>query len=89
MDAKDCIAMNLAWTRLRGSNIVLHMIFGMTVMNISVYLQFGRCLLIQVLNNHPYATLQVPSNENIVEYQEAIAKQHPNLKDVWCTMDGL
>ena len=51
--------------------------------------RFGRWLLIQVLNNDHDVTLQIPSNDKIVEYEEAIAKWLHNLKDVWCTIDGL
>ena len=40
-------------------------------------------------NNHPDAALQILSDEQIVKYQVAIAKWHPNLGNVWCTMDGL
>ena len=81
--------MNLTWTRLQGSNIVLQMTFGMTGTSISVYLRFGRHLLKQVLNNDTDTSLPIPSDDMIVEYQEATAKPHPSLKDVWCTMDGL
>ena len=40
MDVKDCLTMNLAWTRVQGPNIALQMIFGMTGTSISRYLRF-------------------------------------------------
>jgi hypothetical protein len=37
MKAEDCLGLNLAWSRLRGSNVVLQMIFGLTGDPVSVY----------------------------------------------------
>ena len=89
IDSKDCLGLILAWSRLRGSTISLQMIFGMTATNVSVYLRFGRRLVIRILHKHPEAKLGIPSDEKIKQYQEAIGSRHKNLKNVWCTMDGL
>jgi hypothetical protein len=45
----------LAWTRTRGSCMVLQMIFGMTANSVSMYLRFGRRILIAVLKKEPDA----------------------------------
>ena len=45
----------LAWTRTRGSCMVLQMIFGMTANLVSMYLRFGRRILIAVLKKEPDA----------------------------------
>jgi hypothetical protein len=45
----------LAWTRTRGSSMVLQMIFGMTATLLSIRLQFGRRILVKVLKDHPEA----------------------------------
>jgi hypothetical protein len=89
MSATDCLAMNLAWTRLRGSSMALSMIFGMTGTSVSMYLRFGRRLVIRILSAEPDAAIHIPSVDKIREYQEAIAAKHPSLEGVWCTMDGL
>jgi len=89
MSPSDCLALYLAWTRLRGSNFVLSMIFGMTGTSVSVYLRFARRLLIATLQRHPLATLVLPTPEKIEEFRKLIADRHPALANVWCTMDGL
>jgi hypothetical protein len=69
--------------------MVLQMIFGMTATPLSMYLRFGRRILIKVLQNHPYARIQIPTDEQIGFYKRRIQERHPALQDVWCTMDGL
>ncbi len=39
IDAQDCLGLVLAWTRTRGSNMSLQMIFGMTGTPVSMYLR--------------------------------------------------
>ena len=41
------LALNLAWTRTRGSVMVLQIMFGLTETNVSAYLRFGRRILIK------------------------------------------
>lgn len=89
MNGKDCLALCLAWTRTRGSNMALQIIFGITATPLSMYLRFGRRILIKVLSNNDLARIQIPSPEKIREYCAAVESRHPNLRDVWCTMDGL
>jgi hypothetical protein len=86
---KDCLALSLAWTRTRGSNMALQLIFGLTGTPLSMYLRYGRRILVQLLSNNELAKVQIPSNEKIREYCDAVRLRHPNLTDVWCTMDGL
>jgi hypothetical protein len=89
MTGADCLALNLAWSRLRGSMTALSVIFGMTASSVSMYLRFGRRLIIRILIKEPDAAICVPSVQKIREYQAAIALKHPSLDGVWCTMDGL
>lgn len=89
IQGKDYLALSLAWTRTRGSNMVLQLIFGMSNTSVSMYLRFGRRILVKILRRHPLAAVRVPTPEKIREYSEAIATRHPNLENVWCTMDGL
>ena len=78
MTAVDCLGLNLAWTRLRGSMVALQLIFGLTETSVSIYLRFGRRLLVNVLSSCPDAAICIPSAEKIKEYQEAISKKHPD-----------
>ena len=89
MSAADCLGLNLACTRLRGSTAVMQMVFGMSGTSVSMYLRFGRRLLISILKSHTDAALVIPSSEKIKEYQAVIEERHPKLKGVWCSMDGL
>jgi hypothetical protein len=69
--------------------MVLQMIFGMTANLVSMYLRFGRRILIAVLKKEPDARIQVPDAETIRHYQRLVANRHPILDGVWCTVDGL
>ena len=89
ISAGDCMGLYLAWTRLRGTTVALQMIFGMTASCVAIYLRFARRILIHILSRCPDAAIRIPSPEKIKEYQAKISERHPNLKDVWCTMDGL
>jgi hypothetical protein len=89
MSLLDCLALCLAWTRTKGPCLVLPMIFGITGTCVSLYNQFGRRILVMILEKHPLSSFGVPSFHKIREYQHSIKKKHPLLKKVWCTMDGL
>jgi len=69
--------------------MALSMIFGMTKSSVSMYLRFGRRLVIRILTKEPDAAIKIPSIDKICEYQASIAAKHPSLEGVWCTMDGL
>jgi hypothetical protein len=89
MKGADCLGMCLAWTRTRGSSMVLQIIFGMTATMVSLYLRFGRRILVEVLKSEPLAAIRVPNIDDINTYQAAIRRKHPALKGIWCCMDGL
>lgn len=86
---KDCLALSLAWTRSRGSNYTLQMLFGMTGTSLSMYLRFSRRILIYVLEQQDDAKIKIPSVDKINEFCDAYAAIHPSLGRVWCSMDGL
>jgi hypothetical protein len=69
---KDGLGLVLAWTRTRGSLMVLQLIFGMTYSNLDDYLLFGKRILVRVLYNHPLAWVCVPSSKKIAEYKEMV-----------------
>ena len=87
--AADCLGLCLAWTRTRGSSMVLQLIFGMTGSPVSMYLRFGRRILIQVLKAEPDAAIKIPDDATIRLFQDHVRQRHPVLENVWCTMDGL
>jgi hypothetical protein len=69
--------------------MVLQIIFGMTITNLSVYVRFARRIIISVLCNDPLAAISIPNNIEIEEYKDAQNAWHPPLKEVWCMMDVL
>ena len=89
MSAADALGLALAWTRTRGSQMVLQIIFGMPGTSVSMYIRFSRRLVIMVLKSDPDAAIRPPTVEKLREYQQAIAEKYPSLNGVWCTMDGL
>jgi DDE superfamily endonuclease len=89
VSAIDCLGLCLAWTRTRGSSMILQMIFGLTLNPVSMYLRFGRRIVIEVLSKEPETVIKVPSIDKIRQYQDIIRQRHPLLDGCWCTMDGL
>ena len=87
--AADGLGLVLAWTRTRGSVMVLELIFGLTQTPVSMYLRFSMAILIRVLQRMDDARIKRPTVEQIVKYQDSIRQRHPRLGNVWCTMDGI
>jgi hypothetical protein len=89
MNPADCLGLVLAWSRTRGSLMVLQLLFGMTMSPVSKYLQFARRILVKILKANPLARIKLPSVDKLEEYRTMIADRHPALDMVWGTMDGL
>jgi hypothetical protein len=52
---EDYLELVLAWTRTRGSLMVLQLIFGMMYTNLNDYLLFVKRIIVKVLRDHPIA----------------------------------
>ena len=89
IDARDGLGLVLGWTRTRGSQMVLQMIFGMTQSCTSLYIQFGSRILTHVLQQIDEARVRVPSIQYVAEMIDLVQKRHPALEKVLCTMDGV
>jgi hypothetical protein len=79
ISAADCLGLCLAWTRTRGSTVVLQLIFGMTATPVSMYLRFGRRILIQVLQSEPDAAIKIPIRRPLMlhqQYHDAVQCTH-------------
>ncbi len=68
---------------------VLQLVFGLTYTNLSVYLRFGICIVVEVFQDDPLARVSLPSAENIAIYMSAFRERHPLLTDCWAMMNGL
>ena len=77
------------WTRTRGSTTSLQMIFGLTQNPVSVYLRFGRRILISLLSSEPDARIKLPDIETLQDHIASVHRRHPLLENVWCIMDGV
>ena len=84
-----CLGLVLAWTRTRGSRKVLQLIFGFTANPLSVWLRFGRRILVKVLAKHPDAKVELPTPEEIAVFKQSIQAKYPCLANIWAAMDGL
>jgi hypothetical protein len=62
---------------------------GLENQPVSMYLRFGRQLLIDGLKAEPIAAIKRPSIEMIRTFQDVIRQKHPSLDGEWCCMDGL
>jgi hypothetical protein len=60
---EDCPGIVLAWTRTRGSLMVLQLIFAMASTNLDDYLLFAKRIIVRVLRNLPMARVHIPSSE--------------------------
>jgi hypothetical protein len=58
---EDGLGLVLAWTRTRGSLMVLQLIFGMTYTNLDDYLLFAKRIIVMVLKDHPMPRYKFPA----------------------------
>ncbi len=61
----------------------------MIIANLTMYLKFGKQLLIEILRNNKNARIRIPTAAKIAKYRKAVGERHPCLDDFWVTMDGL
>jgi hypothetical protein len=89
MDSRGCLGLVCSFTRTRGSLYALQLVFGLTGSVLSLFLRYGRRLLLRVLKAEPGSRIQMPSIEEIRDYQEIVWRLYPSLNGVWFVMDGL
>jgi len=89
LDAPSCLGLVLGYTRTKGSLFSLQMIFGVTHSVLALFLRYSIKLLYKVLKEEPTARIEIPSVEEIMEYQEVISSHFPVLNCTWCVVDGL
>ena len=80
MNPADCLGLVLAWSRTRGSLMVLQLLFGMTMSPVAKYLQFARRILVKILKSNNLAKIKLPLHEKLEEYRAIIAARHPALE---------
>lgn len=91
LNAAGCLGLTLMWTRTRGAEWHLAIVFGTTGTPTSFWIRFGRRILVTALRNLPEGLISLPTGTKLEEYVAAIAARHRNLgtERVWGAMDGL
>ena len=89
LDARMNLGLVLFWTRSRGANRTMELIFGLTGTPCYKWLYFGRRILIKVLIEERQAQIILPHEQDIEVYKAAIVGRHPHLRDVAFTADGV
>ncbi len=72
-----------------GALLSLQMHFGLSMTNLTMYLRFGRRIIVQVLKNNPLASITIPSAAKVEEYKQLVRDKYPLLTNVWAAMDGI
>lgn len=67
----------------------LCMVFGVTATVASLFIRFGRRLLLKVLSKDDRAKVKMPSAEEVELYKTAFREKYSLLEDVYCVADGL
>lgn len=94
MNAMQCaalvfVALVLTWTRTRGSEMVLCLLFGITSSVCSLFLRFGRRLLLLVLSPDCKAAVKMPDEVEIEECKASIKVKYSLLNYVYAVADGV
>jgi hypothetical protein len=86
-----CLGIVLAWYRFRGSQFILQGWFGFTGTHASVWLRFGRRMLLKALRTYPLAVPSWPDHDKVNALKDIVANRHPTLgnEGVFCVADGL
>jgi hypothetical protein len=85
----SCLALGLAWTRTRGSYMILQIIFGLTHGSLSVWLRFSRRMIVKVLLTHEDAVVRLPTADEATLFATMINQKYPLITNCWGAMDGL
>ena len=87
--AEACLGLVLAWHRFRGAECTLQGWFGFAGGHTSVWLRFGRRMLLKELLNVKEAKVKMPDDATVCACMDAVFQRHDALHGVCCTCDGL
>ena len=80
MSALQALALYLAWTRSRGAESSLCLIFGVTGTVCSLFVRFARRILVQVLMNDSVAKIVMPGESDVNLFAETFERRYTSLK---------
>ena len=91
LNAEAALGLILMWTRTRGVNSSLSLIFGVTLPRVNLWRRFALRVLLSVLKREPSAKIKAPTAEDCESYVRAICDQYAIIgeKRVALALDGL
>ncbi len=89
MTATMSLGLHLVWMRSRGSEWLLCMIFGIKSSVCSLFLRFSRRILIHLLCNNAHVAANMPSDEEVHQFENIFAMRNPSLHNTYRIADGL
>ena len=91
LNATASLALLLAWTRTKGSNHTLGMIFGDVISCTNFWLKVGRRVLLRSLKKCDKAQVKMPVGDVVGSYVDAIAAKYPRfgVLNVAFAIDGV
>ena len=89
LNSVACLGLVLTWLRSRGGNKFLCFMFGIIPSSCSIWLWYGKRVLIKVLRNVNAAKVKMPSDDEVATYVDMIQDKYPALTNCWGAMDGL
>ena len=84
-----CLGLILVYTRTQGAMKSLQMLFGLTASKLSLWLRYGRRILLYVLNRIPESKITMPTVQEAHYLSQFIQRKYPSLSGAWGVMDGL
>ena len=76
LNAEAALGLILMWTRTRGVNSSLSLIFGVTLPRVDLWRCFALRVLLSVLKREPSAKIKAPTAEDCKSYVRAICDQY-------------
>ena len=73
----SCLALGLAWTRTRGSYMILQIIFGLTHGSLNIWLRLSRRMIVKVLQTNEDAIVRLPTAAETTLFASMIHKKYP------------
>ena len=89
MTAPLCPGLVLTWHRTKGTDYVLSLLFGITGSVCSLFLRFGRDLLVKALEKGRIGMCSHASTRRNIATYRFFRRQVHDAKNVYCVADGL
>ncbi|POM81692.1 Hypothetical protein PHPALM_304 [Phytophthora palmivora] len=89
MNADQCLTLELSWGRSEGTTSFLSLAFNVITSVMSLFLRFGRRLLVKLLKADSKVQVMLPTPTDVKELQDAINVKYPLLSFLYAVMDGL